>query len=269
MRSLLVCIVTVAVVASCSTGDDASGDRATDARDPESAQTTTTVVYESIEVGELEALLPEPDDLGSDYQTLATGAETGTGPGDDVWDAALREACSGLYDLVGAPAEVVTVSYTDAQSTSLVDEPVSVERLYTDDAFRLVTVFLTTDDDVFPMRDQIDALIVAINRCDVIDIPGSDEEFAMSVRLSAQPDSNYGEVGMVMTMQVDLSGARLGGRVQMTRNIRAFQYRAVTAVITTVDGFDPDTFQRVRVDKNLASDLATSLNRSIRDLQDG
>lgn len=247
------CVVVVVLTASCSS----SGTK-TDGAD---AAVTTTVALRPVSTEDLQSLLPGADEIGPTYDVVADAVGSDDGPQNDAWNEAFQHACEDLYRLTADAGEVITVALARA--------PMTVDRSFADEYLREVTVMLTTDDDLFPMRDQINALVVAINHCDIIEVPGSGGGPDTSVRLQASPDSNYGDVGMVMKMELALSGGDLPVKIRRTGHVRAFQYGAVTAVVTTVDGFEPGTARAVRVDKDLARDLAKRLNRGIRDLQDG
>ncbi len=254
----VVCVIVLAAATSCSTSTGTgAGNEA--AADP--VETATTRALEPVDQAQLEGMLPDVEDIGSGYRVVPEGEPIAAAPPPAAWDEAVQEACPDLTDMTTGAAEVITVAFGRTTATAARD--------FSDPYFRDVGVLLTTDDDVLPIRDRRDALIGAINRCDIIRVPGSGDVPDLSVRLKANPDSNYGDVGMVMQTELTLSGGALLGEARGTGHVRAFQYGAVTAVIMTGDGVDPATGRRVRVDKALAPDLAQLLNRRIRDAQDG
>lgn len=208
---------------------------------------------------DLEELLPGIAEIGQGYELDAAFGQGGDASSDREWDDAASDACPELEEFSTDYSGVFTVAATA--------EPANAARAFSDEVGRSVIVSITDGaDELLLDEDQLEELISAINSCDTIrftNVQGID----VAVKFQAQPDNRYGDLGLVMTMDQDLSGGLLPREIRMAGHVRMFQSGATTVAITTIDGIDPETFRKIPVDHRLAARLAARIDEDLTGLR--
>lgn len=220
-----------------------------------------TTAAHAVTSAQLTALLPTADEIGVGYVEVPDDGSTSQS--DKDWDAAVKDACPEYYKLTTKSSQLFTVAYSTAGSQGDID----VGRLFEDPISRRVAVELGDGSDFLMTDSQLEKLIEAINECKTITVPDPAVSGQIDMTLDATPDHHYGDEGLVMTMNMTVSGGKLAGQVSMVGHVRMFQTHAVYVSITTVDGIDPLTGQVVPVDYNLESRLAQRIQSDIGRLQ--
>lgn len=225
-----------------------------------SAATTTSLpgsASHDLTEAQLTRVLPKSAEIGAGYSVDKSDGDSGDAASDD----AMAKACPELAELSSEMSDVFTVALTRG--------PISVGRVFTDDVGRRVVVSLSQGEGLLASEDQLDEMVRAINRCDTVEVPDAQGRGTTSIELRANPDTHYGEFGLVMTMSVTVDGPTLPRPVDMSGSMRMFQRGGVVVSITTVDGFDPTTYRAVAVDYDLAARLAQRIDGDLEDLQGG
>ncbi|HET8930743.1 MAG TPA: hypothetical protein VFN21_08810 [Acidimicrobiales bacterium] len=263
----VVCAAVMIAGASCTTTvDSTTGPAGTTAATTgttvgnygSSVTTAPPTTTRSLTAAELEELLPTAAEIGPGY-SVVTMNDAATAQADEEWNEATRDACPELYEVSSDFAQLFTVAYSQA--------PTFVQRVYADAATREVEVDLTDGADFIPTEEQLDKLIAATNSCDMIRLSDEQTGNEVSMKLRANPDSHYGDLGMVMTMDIKRTSPLLPRTVKSSGHVRTFQRGETTVSITTIDGIDLQTLRPVPVDYRLAADLAEELDGEIQRLQ--
>lgn len=269
-RARMVGLVAAVMIAAASctttvdtttTGTDlttAAGPTTTVGNYGSSVTTAPPTTTPSLSAAELESLLPTAAEIGAGYSVVTMDAAA-TEQADEAWNKATRDACPELYEVSSDFAQLFTVAYGQT--------PTFVQRVYADAASRGVEVDLTDGGDFIPTEEQLDKIIAATNSCDTIRLSDEQTGSDVSMKLRANPDSHYGDLGMVMTMDIERKNPLLPRTVKTSGHVRTFQRGATTVSITTVDGIDLTTLRAVPVDYRLAAELAEELDAEIKQLQ--
>jgi hypothetical protein len=266
----VVCAALVFVAASCTaevgtttgaagTTNGGAGESATTVGNYGSSVTTAPpTTGRPLTSADLTELLPTRAEIGPGYAVVALDSASAA-QSDREWDAATKKACPELYKVSSTFSQLFTVAYRAS--------PAIAQRAFADADSRRVEVDLTEGADFIPTDSQLEKIISATNACDPIEVHDDETDGEITVTLRASPDNHYGDLGMVMTMDIELVNARLPGGVEMMGHVRTFQRGQTTVSITTVDGVDPHTGRALPVDYDLAADLAEKLDGEIQRLQ--
>ncbi len=270
VRSLGVVCALLVVVTSCTTNvgttsgasgttDGGTGQTGTTVGNYGSAVTTAPpTTSKALSRADLVDLLPTPAEIGPGYAVVALDSASAA-QSDQEWDAATRKACPELYEVSSTFSQLFTVAFRAS--------PVFAERAFADANSRRVEVDLTEGADFIPTESQLDKIISATNACDPIELHDDATGGTITVTLRASPDAHYGDLGMVMSMDIEAVNALVPRGVEMEGHVRTFQRGSTTVSITTVDGVDPHTHRALPVDYDLAADLAEKLDGEILELQ--
>lgn len=212
----------------------------------------------ALDAADLEKLLPTAAEIGPGYVIDPSGGEDAGGASDQQWDQAMRDACPDLYELSSDFSQMFTVAYRR--------NPTTAGRSFLDIYERKVAVELSDGGDFVLTKDLLDRMIAAMNSCKVIRVTDADTGSEMSMEVRANPDTRFGDLGMVTKLDIEVSGPRLPRPVRLNGHVRMFQVGDTAVSITTVDGFDPKTLRTVAVDFLLPSRLAERLEGDIEDL---
>jgi len=223
-----------------------------------SVTTAPPTTSKPLSSADLTGLLPTPAEIGPGYVVVDLGSASAQ-QSDREWDAATKKACPELYKVSSSFSQLFTVAFGASPSYA--------ERAFTDINGRQVEVDLTEGADFIPTESQLDKIISATNACDPIEVPDHETGGTITMTLRASPDDHYGDLGMVMIMDIEMVDALAPRGVEMEGHVRTFQRGQTTVSITTVDGVDVRTHRVLPVDYELAADLAEKLDAEIQKLQ--
>lgn len=264
-RQLLTVVAAFAVVfAGCGTsvpvtrtGSSTSAASVTTARSKGTSVTQTTSVTKttkaasSITVADLEKLLPTAAQVGPDYRV--DSSNDGNGDEDVAMSDAMDKACPDAGALL------------DAQNN---DGPTADRSFTTDDSRSVEVQFEPGNSDMSGIGNEaeLDKLVAALNSCKTISYTDKDG-LHFELTLKAKKDSSFGDIGIVMDMDMMLSGDLLPKEVPFSAHFRIFQQGAVTVTVSASSGLDQATLEAVPADVDVLETLSKKADDDVSRLQ--
>ena len=263
IRAAVCVALLVTAAASCSksvrTGDasqSGSGDGTTVPNFGGTAPTVPPTTTRALTNAELKSLLPTAAEIGTGYVAVPEGSDDDSS---SDFEDAMKDACPELAKVSSEMSNMFTVAYRT--------EPTSVGRSFVDGAYRTVDVSIDGGGQFIPDLDTLDKLVTAYNECDTITVPDPAIGGQQDIQIQASPDDHYGDLGMVLSLKIDVHGGKLAGSVELQGHVRMFQKDDVGVSITTADGIDPSTGLIIAVDYDLAARLAQRIQTDIARLK--
>lgn len=260
-RLLAVLAVASLAVAGCSTsgGSDADDPTTTVADTPTTDDSPTTDVTPTTDEtpttdggdeptggpseADLEAALPTVDDLGDGWSEAPDDDDDDDSDTDDTLDEQCPEVAALDFDEDDADDEV-SRSFEDAD----------------DSQFDVAFSPAVREFD----EDQITEYVDAINSCGEVTV--EEDGVTTTIAFEASVDDTYGDVGMRIQGDVLLTGDELPGDITLTIYGLIWRQGSVGVEVTIQDGIDPDTFEAIPADTDLALSIADLVAPRITDL---
>lgn len=176
----------------------------------------------------LKLLLPVAAAVGPDYKIDTDKSDNTSDP---EMDAALAKACPEANKLFGG-----SDSDSDAKSAD--------RSFITPDGRTMEVEYgLSKDSPSDPTTlAQVTTLVNAINKCStVVFTEKGGTHFVM--KLSAQSDTALAPIGMIMNMEMELSGNQIPGTLPASGRVRMFRSGAVDVSVTATSGFDENNHE--------------------------
>lgn len=212
----------------------------------------------TLELSDLEELLPEASTVGADYR-IADTTDTGDaavlvdtadpdGTGEDGYDAAFARGCPAAYGMLQKKEK----------------KRDDVDRTYLASHGREVDVALSIMD---PATDwEMDELRKALSSCSTV--KGSENGTRYAVVIHAEANSEHGDKGVFVTMDFTFAPEVDGvAPFDVHLKIRLFRVGAVGATITVLSGVDTSTLTEIPGDFALLDSLADDIESAARALQ--
>ncbi len=261
-RSALLAPVFAAVLLLAGCGETGGDDAATttEATSPDESTTTTgdettttedgaTTTTESsggdVSIEDLEALLPEADEIRAGYTVQQPDDDDDDD--ENPADAAIQDACPDAAD------------FFDDQG----DDDPKAEREFADAMDRSISVGL----DPTPRNlgaDVLDEVIDVVNGCGTITY--DQDGFDVSADISAERDDTYGDRGVVMSMSITMEHPQLPAPLQLDMMSHIFVMGSVSVNVEATDGVDDDAMQAVDGDFDLIPELAALMEERVATL---
>lgn len=217
---------------STTADDETDGDDEPEDDDADDGAVDAELLALLPDVSAIEPRYTEVPDVGDDDEDDAEG-------GDDIEDA-LAQAC---------PEAAAMLDEGD-------DEDDTAEREYDGDLERSVSVGL----DPTPRNldeDTIDDAVAAVASCETMTL--SQDGMDVTIDLTAERDDNYGDRGVLLTMNLSMAHPQLPAPITLEMRGRIFQVGSLGAQVNVTSGFDETTFEPVEGDFHLLDTLAAEL----------
>lgn len=260
------------LVAGCSTGGDDSADGTTttsadgatsttgDSTETTTDDGTTTTEGSDAEVttADLEALLPEAADIGSDYSDVTDeqdeDEDDDEDDGDDSdMDAALEQACPEASEFFRDEDE---------------DESDAAIRVFEAADGREIEVKLDPTPNPNFGEDVMAGIIDAVNSCSTIEV--EQDGFTMAIELEASADDTNGDRGVTMAMDAHMTHPQLTAPLELHYSARSYVLGSVSVSLSASDGVAGQTNADIEVvpgDHDLLELLAEQLETGVADVQ--
>ncbi len=243
--------------ATSSSGSDSSsaaassGSSSSVSSDTGSASSDTGSGSSKVTRSDLEALLPAPSQVGSDYTVDTSSSDS--------------SSSSGSSDSLEADAEKQCPELAALSSNQVPDSSKAI-RSYTAADSSSIEVSLNPKARQLSDR-ELDKDIEAINACGEIDITvkGQDEK----IRFSVKRDGSRGDQSIRIDVTIKLAIAQLNKA--FTVKFVGFGYRigGVGVTVSALGGIDEQTLEVAPPDEKTAASLADELEPKVRKLVEG
>lgn len=266
-RLLAACALTLSVAACSTSGQNASTDggtattavasdpsTTTGSGDPVPSPSTTEATSgpREVTVADLETILPTAREVGGSYDIDDSGGDNDSSS-DPASDAAFETACPGASDLFESDVD---------------DDEESAEVSMQDGDNRVFEVTLDPVPDPVFDEDSIDQLVDAINGCDTV-IFTDDDGWDFTIDLEVERDDAFGDVGVLMSMEVTLDRSELDAPLEIGYTLRSFLVDTVTVSVSASDGIDDVTYETIPRDDTIVEEYAEVMETRVIDLLAG
>ena len=194
----------------------------------------------TVTLATLELFLPVAAAVGPDYKIDTDKSDNTSDP---QMDAALAKACPEANKLFGGSTSDNNAKSPDRSFVTADGRTMEIE------------YDLSKDEPNDPSTPaQVTKYVNAINQCSTIVFTEKGGTH-FSMKLSAQSDTAFAPIGMIMNMDMELSGGQLPGTVPASGRVRMFRSGAVDVNVTATSGFDAN-FQETPPDFSVLDALA-------------
>lgn len=213
--------------------------------------TTTTKLKDRVSDDDLRALLPTAAEVGPDYRVAVDDDDEDDEGDDAAFEAAMRSACPDAAEFM--------------EDASDENESDIGQEFETDDD-RTIEVTFNPDPKNLGEAD-LNRVIDVINGCGTVEVEQG-EGLSMALDFDAVRDDRFGDRGMTMTMEAELSSPYLKGPLTLGARLRVFVVGPVSVSINAGDGLDDETFGPVPGDYDLVDVLSAGLETELDRLLD-
>jgi hypothetical protein len=233
-----------------TSSDNGSDDTGSDETGSDDTGSDTT--DETFTTAELEDILPTVDDVGPEYHLAEDDSSDSSDSdssdsSDDTMDQAMLEACPGLEVFQDMPSDdtedELTAKFEDATGAG-------------------VEVSLDPSPEELT-EDKLDQIVEALNGCDTITFTDPDMG-DVEMRLAAERDDTYGEMGAHVTMGFSFSF--MGTALDFSLEGNVYLSRGLGVSVMVSSGLDDSTFETVPPPTELLPKLAAEMERRVADL---
>lgn len=257
-RSLISALfVTAFLLAGCGASGGSETSSGTDASKATTSTTATTTAApkapKAVTAAQLQAILPKPADIGTDYRvkkssgSTASTTTTAVGQEPSASDKAFEEACPKAKKL-------------DLMNDDPNDDEVNIEFDTEDD--RGFEVSLDPTPKGFS-KDTMDQVIDAYNECGEVSFTDPDTG-KMTMQLSAKPLEGVGDYGADVTLSADFD--LFGQPTTIAFHGYLFVVNGVGVTVTASDGINPATMANVPGDTKLIAPVSTEMEQRVRSI---
>lgn len=217
----------------------------TTTEDGDTTETTETTegAGGSVSVEDLEAIMPEAEEIGPDYRSDSDVEEGYDEPSET--DDALAEACP----------EAARFLAEDG------DDDDAVERLFETDDGRQVEIRLDPTPNTNFDVDRIDEVVEAVNACETIDL--SSDGLQLAMELGAERNDDNGDRGVQLAITATMDHADFPAPITLTGTGHSFLVGDVAVSLMVFDGVDEDAMAAVPGDHDLLTGLADRLESDV------
>jgi hypothetical protein len=197
----------------------------------------------AVTLAQVTSLLPAPADVGDGYKIDTSSNDSNSD--DPALDAAAKRQCpasAGFFANNSSDPHVATRSYLAPDG-------------------RGITVELAPDAQHsadFGTTADLEAAIMEIAKCPTLSYTESDGSH-VELKLSAAKTSEYGDLGLLLDLDITLSGAGIDKPIHMTARMRAFEVGTVGVEVQASGSIVPDTTTPIPYDSDAVERLSKSL----------
>lgn len=264
-KAIVGVVIGLVLLASCSTSTGAGKsttkgstiDASTTVAETRVSETPTTTIA-SVTAADLETLLPSASDVGADYRV--DDSKDDSDSSDDQMDSAVKKACPEMVDVLEGMGGKFAEKSHDA------DRPDADRKFVTDDDRQIEVELKVTDPSKAVTKAKIAQLVAAAHKCKTFDVPMSDIGGKASVTLGVHADDTYGELGMVVTLRMVMTGKMFPKSITMNGTMQMFESHGIGVTVSAFDGLDTSTLETVPGDLDIVARLARDLDGRIPDL---
>lgn len=205
----------------------------------------------AVTVAQLKTILPAPADVGDGYKV--TSSNDSSNSSDPALIAAAKQQCpksSGYFADTSSDPHVATRSYVTPDGRGI-DVELSPDAAHSAD---------------FGTAEQLDEAITAIEKCPALSFDESDGSH-VDLKMKATKSNDHGDLGMLLDLDVSLSGAGLHAPIHTTDEMRAFEVGNVGVQVRASGSIVADTRTAIPADTGAVDSLSASLAKQVAALQ--